>query len=179
MTDRLTLMRWLFSLTLVGIAAVVLFARLLPIDLTPGRVPGPDIVLAFTLAWVLRRPDYVPVVLVAVLFFIMDMLLLRVPGVWPLMVVAGSEFLRRRESRLRERHFLLEWGLVAMVLLAMLVGQRLMLTVFFVDQLPLGRSLMQLISTASVYPLVVFVTTYVLGIRKLQPGDDAIARQAA
>ncbi|MCK8483061.1 rod shape-determining protein MreD [Aliiroseovarius sp. S2029] len=179
MTDHLTLMRWLFSLALVLIAAVVLFARLLPIDLTPGRFPGPDILLAFTFAWVLRRPDYVPVLLVAILFFLMDMLLLRVPGVWPLMVVAGSEFLRRRESGLRERHFLVEWGLVAMTLFAMLVGQRILLAVFFVGQVPFGRELLQLISTALAYPLVVFVSVFLLGVEKLQPGDDAITRQAS
>lgn len=179
MTDRLTLMRWLFSMALIVIAAVVLFARLLPIDLTPGRVPGPDILLAFTFAWVLRRPDYVPVLLVAILFFLMDMLLMRVPGVWPLMVVAGSEFLRRREPGLREQHFLVEWGMVIMTLLVMLIGQRLLLTVFFVDQVPFGRVFMQFISTAVAYPLIVFVSVFLLGVEKLQPGDDAIARQAS
>ncbi|UWQ14968.1 rod shape-determining protein MreD [Aliiroseovarius sp. M344] len=179
MTDRLTLMRWLFSMALIVIAAVVLFARLLPIDLTPGRVPGPDILLAFTFAWVLRRPDYVPVLLVAILFFLMDMLLMRVPGVWPLMVVAGSEFLRRRETGLREQHFLVEWGMVVMTLLVMLIGQRLLLTVFFVDQVPFGRAFMQFISTAVAYPLIVFVSVFLLGVEKLQPGDDAIARQAS
>ncbi|MCK8464189.1 rod shape-determining protein MreD [Aliiroseovarius sp. S1339] len=179
MTDRLTLMRWLFSIALVAIAAVVLFARLLPIDLTPGRIPGPDILLAFTFAWVLRRPDYVPVLLVAILFFLMDMLLLRVPGVWPLMIVAGSEFLRRREHGMREQHFLVEWGLVAMTLLAMLIGQRLLLAVFFVDQVPFGLALMQIISTAAVYPMIVFISVFLLGVEKLQPGDDVIARQAS
>lgn len=179
MTDRLTLLRWLFAASLALIAAVVMFARLLPIDLTPGRVPGPDILLAVTFAWVLRRPDYVPVLLIAVLFFIMDMMFMRVPGVWPLMVVAGSEFLRRRESGMREQHFLLEWGLVILTLMAMVIMQRVLLAVFFVDQVPFGRAMLQLLTTAAAYPIVVFISVYVLGIQKLQPGDDSIARQAA
>lgn len=177
MTDRLTLMRLIFGLGLVAIAGFVLFARLLPIDLTPGRIPGPDILLAVTMAWVLRRPDYVPVLLVVVLFFIMDMLFMRVPGVWPLMVVAGTEFLRRREGGLRERNFLVDWGLVAMTLLAMLLGHRLLLSLFFVDQIAFGRALMQVVATALAYPLVVFVSVYVLGVAKLQPGDDLVTGQ--
>ncbi|WP_298569407.1 rod shape-determining protein MreD [uncultured Aliiroseovarius sp.] len=179
MTDRLTLIRWLFWLVLVSIAAAILFARLLPIDLTPGRLPGPDLLLAICFAWVLRRPDYVPVMLVAVLFFLMDMLFQRVPGVWSLMVVAGVEFLRRRETSLREQPFLVEWGMVVATMFAMLVAQRLLLVVFFVDQVPFGRALMQFLSTAMAYPLIVFVSVYVLGVVKLQPGDDPIARRAA
>ena len=179
MTDRLTLMRLLFAAGLVAIAVVVLFARLLPIDLTPGRIPGPDVLLAFVFAWVLRRPDYVPVLLVAILFFVMDMMFLRVPGVWPLMIVAGSEFLRRREPAMREQHFLVEWGLVAATLFAMLIAQRLLLSVFFVDQVQFGRALLQLMATTAIYPIAVFVSVYVLGIEKLQPGDDPIKGQAA
>ncbi|NCU20454.1 rod shape-determining protein MreD, partial [Candidatus Falkowbacteria bacterium] len=49
---------WHIALYL-AIAAVLLFLRLLPISPGTGGLPGPDLMLALTLAWVLRRPDYV------------------------------------------------------------------------------------------------------------------------
>jgi len=39
--------------------------RILPLSTEPGSVPGPDVVLCLTFAWVLRRPEYVPALLIA------------------------------------------------------------------------------------------------------------------
>ena len=54
MTDHLTLMRWLFSIALVAIAAVVLFARLLPIAVISRPGYDDDAFAAPAMAW-LRR----------------------------------------------------------------------------------------------------------------------------
>lgn len=178
MTDRQTLLRWTFWFGLAGLAVTVLFARLLPLDLTPGRVPGPDILLGVTFAWVLRRPDYVPIALVATLFFVVDMVLQRVPGISTLMVVVAVEFLRRRESALRGQHFVVEWGFVTAVLLSMVLGERMVLSVFFVEQIPFGRDLLQFLTTAAFYPVIVFLSVFALGVVKLQPGDDPAKGQA-
>lgn len=50
MTDRITLLRWAFWGLLVAISAGLLFVRLLPLDLSAGRFPGPDIFMAFVMA---------------------------------------------------------------------------------------------------------------------------------
>jgi rod shape-determining protein MreD len=179
MTDRETLLRVLFAFGLVAAAALMIFARLLAVDLTPGRFPGPDLFLALTFAWVLRRPEYIATVLVAALFFMMDMLLLRTPGIWTLMVVIGVEFLRRHEYGMRSQPFFIEWGVVSGVLLAMLISQRFVLAIFLVEQPPLGRALIEQISTAICYPLVVLMSGVIFGISKHQPGNEKTARRMA
>lgn len=175
MIDRLTLTRWFYRLVLVAVAVMILFLRLLPLDLGAGRLPGPDLLLVLGFAWVVRRPDYVPLWLICLLFFLTDMLLLNTPGLWTLMVVIGTEFLRGREGSLREQSFLVEFGMVAGTLVLMMVGQRLLMSVFLVDQVSLGRAILYLLATIAAYPLAAAVTVYVFGIKKLQPGEDEIS----
>lgn len=175
MIDRLTLIRWFYHLVLVAVAAVILFARLLPLDLGAGRLPGPDLFLVLVFAWVVRRPDYAPLSLIAALAFITDMILLNTPGLWTLMIVIGTEFLRARAPSLREQSFLVEFGLVAGTFVLMLLGQRLLMSLFWVDQVNLGRAVLYLLATIAAYPLAAVVTVYVFGIKKLQPGEDEIS----
>lgn len=179
MTDHVTLLRWVFWGLLVLISAGLLFVNLLPIDLSAGRFPGPDIFIAVAIAWLLRRPDYVPILLVAILIFLTDLMYQDIPAVGALMAVIGFEVLRRREPGLREQPFLVEWGVVAAVLLGMLFAERILLMIFFVDQIPLGRALLQFLITVAIYPIAVFVSVFVLRIEKLQPGEDPLRRQTA
>jgi rod shape-determining protein MreD len=53
------------------------------------------------------------------------------------------------------------------------------LTLFLVDQAPLGLSLMQLLSTLAAYPLVAALSHLVFRVRKLAPGDLATRGQAS
>ena len=77
MTD-LTLFQKLGKLALfTALMAAIAFAHLLPLDPGPGRFPGPDVMLLLTIAWLLRRPEAVPLALVAVLFLLADFLLQR------------------------------------------------------------------------------------------------------
>lgn len=175
MIDRITLNRWFYRAVLALVALGIVFARLLPLDLGAGRLPGPDLLLVLVIAWLVRRPDYTPVALIVPIFFLADMLLLNTPGVWTMMVVLGTEFLRRRAIGLREQSFPMEFGMVAATLVAMVVGQRLLLAIFFVEQVSLGREILYLLATIAAYPLAALVTTYVFGIRKLQPGEDEIS----
>jgi rod shape-determining protein MreD len=134
-------------------------------------VPGPDLLVAIALAWAARRPDYVPVVLVALVMLLADFLFMRPPGLWAAITVLGVEFLRNRESAFRDLPFLVEWGLVAVLLLAMTLANAFVLLVLMVDQPTLGLTLLQLIATILAYPLVVGVTVFALGLRRAAPGE--------
>ena len=61
--------------------------------------PAPDLMLALTLAWVVRRPDLLPAPLIAAYFFVEDILMMRPPGLWALIVLGATEFLRRATRR--------------------------------------------------------------------------------
>jgi len=168
---------WLMRALFVALAGALVFARLLPLDTLPPGWAGPDLFIALAFAWAVRRPDYVPPLLVAALALTMDLLLQRPPGLWAAMTLLGCETLRRRAPALRDLTFLAEWAAVAGTLVVMTLSYRLVLTVLMVDQAPLGLSLMQLLSTLVAYPLVAALSHLVFGVRKRVPGDLATGRQ--
>ena len=55
-------------------AFVIIVAELVPLDMQPSNWAWPNIMLAMTLAWVARKPDYAPVAVIAALFLITDLL---------------------------------------------------------------------------------------------------------
>lgn len=159
------------------IAAVSIGVRLLPLGYAPGW-PMPDLLLALTLAWVLRRQAHLPAVLIALVFLVEDLFLMRPPGLWALMVLLGSEFLRRRESVVRELNLLFEWAMVAGVMLAMVLGNRILRGLVFTPNDPLLPALGGLVLTILTYPLVVLVLQGVLRVRKPATGEvDELGRR--
>jgi rod shape-determining protein MreD len=158
---------------------LLIFLHLLPLQLLPRGWAGPDVMLALTFAWVLRRPDFVPPLLIAGLFLLTDLLFQRPPGLWAALVLLGSQTLRAREPGLRDLTFAVEWVSVATTLVAMTLGYRIILAILMVDQAPLGLSLMQLVLTLMVYPVVALISHTAFGVRKIAPGDiDAFESRA-
>lgn len=163
--------RWLFGLAYAGLLACLILVNLMPLKIVPGRLPGPDLMVCLTLAWVLRRPQFVPLPVVAGLFLLADMFFMRPLGLWAAIVVVAVETLRVREPAIRDQTFPVEWGLVAGMVLAMTAANRLVQTVFLVDQVSLALEFSQAIVTILAYPLVVLVTRFVFGITKMRPDD--------
>ena len=59
-------------------------------------MPGPDLLLALTLAWLLRQPAVVPIGSILLVFLLADFLFLQPPGLWTLLVIIVVRGLRRR-----------------------------------------------------------------------------------
>ncbi|MTH63511.1 rod shape-determining protein MreD [Paracoccus shanxieyensis] len=148
----------------------ILAARLLPLN--PGRIgwPGPDLSICLALVWILRRPDTLPVLLIAALFLLEDILLLRPLGLWAAIVIIGTEAARRREQHWRELPFMVEWLRVAILLALMMLANRFALALFFLPLPPLGQVILQFIATAAAYPLVAGLLHWPFGLRRI-PGD--------
>lgn len=169
---------WLMRALYLILCIILILMHLLPLDIQPSNWTGPDLILAITFAWVLRRPDYVPVLLIALVALAMDLLFQRPPGLWAACVVMGAETLRNRAPMLRDLSFAAEWASVASTMVAITLAYRLVLAVLMVDQAPLGLSLMQMLFTLMVYPVVAFLSHTVMGVRKLTPGDlDAMGKR--
>lgn len=163
--------RWRNRSYYVAFAFLIVFGRLLPLDAGPDRWPGPDLILAITYAWVLRRPEAVPVLLVTAVVLMTDVLFMRPLGLWTACVVLGLEFLRARELITRDIPFLGEWAMVGATILAISVLNSLVLALFGVIQPTLGQVLIQTIVTIMVYPVIVLLSSKGLGIRKVTPGS--------
>jgi rod shape-determining protein MreD len=170
---------WIMRMSFVGLCALVLFFHLLPLQTTPRSWSGPDLIIALAFAWALRRPEYVPALSVAVVMLLADLLLQRPPGLLALLVLLGVENLKSRARGLREAPFLAEWSVVAFVLIAITLMNRLVLAILVVQQAPLGLSILQMVITLMFYPVVVAFSQFVLGVRKAAPGEiNAMGRSA-
>jgi len=171
MVDPVSANRVGYRLMFLGLAAAVFFLRILPLSTEPVAWPGPDILLCLALAWVLRRPEFVPAASIVAVFLLEDLLLMRPPGLWALLALLATEFLRDRAVVLRDIPFLVEWLMVSALMAGMLLANRLMLEIAMVPQAGLGLSLAQYLSTVAAYPLVVLVSHSVFGLRKVAPGE--------
>ncbi len=159
--------RWTGLALYVLMAFVLLFLRLLPVS--PGAIglPGPNLLLALTLAWMLRRPDQVPALAIAAVTLVEDLVLMRPPGLWAAVVLLGSEAARNREARWREAGFVVEWLRVSMLMGAMMLANRVVSVLFLLPVPPLGMILLQLIATIAAYPAVVLFGRLCLGMRRM------------
>lgn len=162
---------WWYRTLFLALAAAVAFVQMLPLSVGPGQLPGPDILMLLAFSWVIMRPDYLPVMMIALVFLLADLLFMRPIGLWAALVVLATEFLRVRSNALRDTTFLLEWLLAAAVITAVFVANALILTILGVTQPGLGLTLIGLIATVLAYPLVVILAGRAIGIRKVVPGE--------
>jgi rod shape-determining protein MreD len=177
MVDPVAQGQWLARGLFVAVVMALLFLRLLPLPGEPGGLPGPDLLMCLCCAWVLRRPDHLPALLIALAVLLEDVLLMRPPGLWAALMLVGTEFLRSRAAFSRELTFVSEWVMVAVVMLAMTLGYRLALAVTVTPQAGLGLTLIQFLVSVAAYPLVVGALRLAFGLRKPATGEvDALGR---
>lgn len=159
--------RWFLGAALfAGCFLLLLFMRLLPLPSGPRDWPGADLGLCLTLAWVIRRPEQVPALLIALLFLAEDIALYRPIALWAAIVLLGTETVRARDSRWREQPFLIEWLRVAMLIGMMMLAYRFTLAALFLPISALGQVILQYLATVAGYPLVVLVARWVIGLRR-------------
>lgn len=169
---------WLFRLVFLGLAAAFLFLKLLPLGSLAGEWPGPDILLCLIFAWVVRRPDFLPVPLIAAVLLLEDLLLMRPPGLWTALVILATEFIRSRAALTRELGFLTEWLLVAGMMAALLISYRLAFAFAFLPQPGFGFALVQTVWSILCYPVVVAASRLAFDLRKPATGEvDAYGRR--
>lgn len=151
----------------VLLATFVLFGQLLPLDNGPRRWAPPDIILVFALVWSSRRPDFVPSAIIAVVFFLQDLFLLRPPGLYALLALLLCEWQKTWATRPNEMNFMSEWLRSAFIFAGFLLSYRLILTLALSPLPPLSLSLIQMIMNIIFFPIAVFVSERLFNVRKL------------
>ncbi len=162
---------WGYRLLFLFVACLFLFIRLLPLRDVVGGFPGPDLILCLIFAWMMRRPDFLPVWLIASVLLAEDLLLLRPPGLWTALVVLATEFLRARHALTRELNFAVEWLLASGLMIAMLLAQRLILTLTLVELPPFGFAVVQVMWSIIAYPAIVGLSRLAFDLRKPATGE--------
>ncbi|SHJ07610.1 rod shape-determining protein MreD [Palleronia salina] len=171
MVDPLTLRIWGFRLYFTALSAAILFVHILPFHISASAFVGPDLLVCLAFAWVLRRPDYVPVLLVAAVIAVSDILFLRPLGLWTALVLLGMEFLRPRGHLSAEMPFPVEWAMVTGTIFAISLLNALILAIVMVPQPPLTGVIVHAFVTAAVYPVVVAISAFVIGVRPPGPAE--------
>ncbi len=162
---------WGLRIVFVLICCAVLFFKLLPLRLEARSLAGPDIILMVMFAWTLRRPDSVPVLLCAIILLLSDFLLMRPPGLWALLVLLATEWLRVRDKHLRNATFWAEWLNVSVALAGISLIYSFALTLMFEISDAYFLSVMQFSLTVLLYPAVVFVSRIVFAVRRPPAGE--------
>lgn len=169
---------WAGRIAYLLLAFVLIAAPLLPLNTVPRAYATPDILLAVTAAWAARRPDTLPVLVVAFVFLLADFLFQRPPGLFAALVLLMTEALRRRSLRLRRGSFLGEWIAAGAAIAAVVLAHRVILAALMTPQAPLGLTLIQLILTIAAYPAVAGVAQVALGLRRPAQGEvDALGHR--
>ncbi len=163
--------RVLFGLVYVGLMCLLLLVNIIPLEVWPRGIPGPDLMVAITFVWLLRRPGHLPTPLVAAVFFIADILLMRPPGLWAALMVVATEILKTGQTGVQERAFVTEWALVSGILFAATLTNAAVLALTFFEQARLDIAIIQAISTLLAYPLIAVTARYVFGVTILTIND--------
>lgn len=171
MAETLTRRIWLGRLAYVLLSFGVILLHLLPLETVPLGWGSPDILLLITLVWVVRRQSFVPVIAIAGIFFLADMLFLRPPGLWTALVLILSEMLRARSRSMRTLPFPLEWATVAAGIIAITLVYRFTISMVLVPQASLGLTLLQMSLTILTYPAVALVSYLLFGVSRPAPGE--------
>lgn len=165
---------WGYRALFLGLALLLLFLRLLPLGNDAGAFPGPDLLLCLILAWVMRRPDYLPIGLIVLVVLVEDLVLMRPPGLWTVLVLLATEFIRSRVALTRELNFVVEWLLVTGLMVGMLLIYRLVFAIALLPQPPFGYSVVQTLWSAVAYPVVVGLSRLVLDLHKPATGETDV-----
>ncbi|MEO0357729.1 MAG: rod shape-determining protein MreD, partial [Pseudomonadota bacterium] len=152
-------------------AMALLFVQTLPIDIPFSKYFAPDVLFGISLAWVLRRPDAMTPLLIALVLLAADLILHRPPGLWAAIVVSACVFLTMRAAGLKETLFSVEWGLVAAIIFGCFAIYQFLLIVTFSQAQPLGLTVLQAVTTVLVYPILTWGSRQLFGIARLSNKD--------
>ena len=154
----------ILRLRLTYLLIVMLFVlfQTMPIHTSTDQLAMPDIPLVITFAWVMRRPDVMGPILITIAFLFADMILQRPPGLWTLIVLCGSMFLRSRTIYFKEVIFFYEWLMIAVVVIFCFTAHQFLLFLTFLPSHNLALLVKQALFTIILYPIFVWLSRSML-----------------
>ena len=162
---------WFNRALFVSLALFAILAAILPLGLYADALIMPDILMAMTFAWVIRRPETAPYVLVFLMALFADVMLMRPLGLWAMLTLLTAEFARSQRKPLREQMFVMEWVIFGFVFAIAVGASMMMLKLTFTPGPSVDLMLNHMVSTILIYPPVAGILHFVFRIRA--PRDAA------
>lgn len=171
---------WFSRALFLSLGLFATLAAMLPLGLVADSPAMPDLLIAMTFAWTIRRPESVPFLMVVGMGLFADIMLMRPIGLWAMLTLLMAEFARSQIRPLREQMFVLEWAIFAIVFLLCAAVNSLILNLTFTPG-PSGDLMVNYsVATIAAYPLIVAVMHWIFRIRapKAAAGSDRLGRVA-
>lgn len=162
---------WTMRAVFALLACVILLIHLLPLETQTRNWVSPDFLFALTLAWGLRRPDFVPPLLVAAVFLMADLLLQRPPGLFAAVGLIAVEVARRRHEDIRETVFVFEVITAVALIVAVYMAYLAIWSVAAPYPVSYGLIFQQIVLTSLSYPVAAGMSHLVFRIRLVTRGE--------
>ena len=144
------------------IMMLLVLLQTIPIHTSTDKLTMPDIPLIITFVWVMRRPDVMAPILITIAFLFADMILQRPPGLWTLIVLCASMFLRSRTVYFKEVIFFYEWLMIAIVVIFCFTAHQFLLLLTFLPTHNLVLLVKQALFTIMLYPIFIWLSRSML-----------------
>ena len=135
------------------IGLLIIFFQILPLQTTPQSWSGPNVLLVFFAALVIKRPEFTSSILIAVVFLIEDFFLMRPPGLMSSLTVLGLYILKTKFQNQEETSFVFVWGNVAICLTLILLICYFVSKLLFIPSAGLRLTIMEITVTLAIYPI--------------------------
>ena len=162
--------RWRYRMVFVLLVAMILYVRIIPVAPGPGALPWPDLLLTLILAWIQRRPDHLPALLIAGALLAQDIALMRPLGLGAGLGFAAAEFLRGHNRGAGERPFAGEWVFVAVLIAGLTLIEMVVMLILEPGLAQPGSHLARALMSVIAYP-VVALAIGLLGVRRPAPAE--------
>jgi rod shape-determining protein MreD len=135
------------------IGLLIIFFQILPLQTTPQSWSGPNVLLVFFAAIVIKRPEFTSSLLIAVVFLIEDFFLMRPPGLMSSLTVLGLYILKRKFQNQEDTSLVFVWGNVAICLTLILLICYFVSKLLFIPSADLRLTIMEITVTLAIFPI--------------------------
>jgi len=135
------------------VGLLIIFFQILPLQTTPQSWSGPNILLVFFAALVIKKPEFTSSFLIAIIFLIEDFFLMRPPGLMSSLTVLGLFILKRRFENQEESSVVVIWSNVAICLTSVLLFCYFISVLLFIPSTGFRLILMEITATLAIYPI--------------------------
>ncbi|MEM7743763.1 MAG: hypothetical protein AAF409_08640 [Pseudomonadota bacterium] len=167
--DYFNLPRLLRTAALFALGMLAIYIEAAPFGLGAAALPSPDLLLCVVCFWAARRPGSTPMVLIFALGLVRDLLTDVPVGAGVLALVLVSEVVKGWRHHLARAGFALEWTAFAAVAIAASAIPWVLVILTFAQPPYLIDLGYQIAHTVLVYPLVVLILRWLLGISWRKP----------
>jgi len=166
---------WTASIKYVLLCCIIISFQILPLPIVQQEILWPDLIFLFTVGWLVRRPNQLPISIIFAIHLISDILLLRPIGLWSGLSLIIFVFVKWKVYMAKTIFKFGQELIFVMALLSLGLITNLMLQyIFKILNPPFLMITLQMTFTLLTYPLVGGILYYILGVRHHGQEDSII-----